>query len=302
MRCSAGALLGLVFLGLISSLADACTLNGPRYKLTSDTVAWSLELSGGENCTRGVRLNNVVLDKLTLISAPKTGHLTFVGSGFSYEAASDFQGRDHFSLSLAGTINKVPGRSIIEVMVHVSSISEPRRPPPMTAPSSDTDAAPPPLTGSSSNRGGGAVVIDPPLGRVYANATNTGVSAGVPLKPSGGLILATPGQVVSGLDISGGVDIHASNVTLENCIIRTGDASANWVVSVLGGLTGVVIKNCEIVGPGLSATTQNAGIYVIGDLRDTQVTIRFLQHPRSWSWCRRVWRPRRCREFLHPRP
>ena len=66
-------------------------------------------------------------------------------------------------------------------------------------------------------------------------------------------------------------------------IIRTGDASANWVVLVLGGLTGVVIKNCEIVGPGLSATTQNAGIYVIGD---SQVTIEFLQHPRSWSWCR----------------
>ena len=152
----------------------------------------------------------------------------------------------------------------------------------------------------SSDGHGGTVVVDPPLGSVYPNATNTGVSAGtVPLKASGPLMLSTPGQVVNGLDISGGVDIQASNVTLENCIIHVTDANANWVVSVLGGLTGVMIKNCEIIGPGLSATTQDAGIYVIGN---SQVTINSMQHSRSWSWHRRVWRPGRCGEFLHPRP
>ena len=90
MRSSAEAFLGFVFLGLISGLADACTLNGPRYGLASDTVRWSLELTSGESCTRGVRLfDKVVVDKLTVVSAPQTGHVTVVGPGFSYKAASD---------------------------------------------------------------------------------------------------------------------------------------------------------------------------------------------------------------------
>ena len=269
MRSSAEALLGFVFLGFIPSLAEACALNGPRYGLASDTVRWSLELTSGESCTRGVRLNNVV-DRLTVVSASQTGQVAVVGPGFSYKAASDFQGRDRFSLMVAGTINKVPGSSTIEVIVYVSRVSEPRRPPHMIAPSNDTDPSPPAPTGLSSDGHGGTVVVDPRLGSVFPNATNTGVSAGTALKPSGGLVLSTPGQVINGLDISGGVDIHASNVTLENCIIRVSDPNANWVVSVLGGLTGVVIKNCEIIGPGLPATTQTSGIYVIGN---SQVTI-----------------------------
>src|SRR6185437_2443588 len=89
-------------------------------------------------------------------------------------------------------------------------------------------------------------------------------------KASDGLVITTPGQVINGLDINGGVDIHASNVRLENCIIRVSAPNSNWVVSVLGGLTGIVIKNCEMIGPGSSATTQTAGIYIIGD---SQVTI-----------------------------
>jgi hypothetical protein len=122
----------------------------------------------------------------------------------------------------------------------------------------------------SSDGHGGTLVVDPPLTGAYPNATNTGVPAGTVLKPSGSLVLSTPGEVVNGLDISGGVDIQASNVTLENCIIHVTDANAQWVVSVLGGLTGVTIQNCEIIGPGLSANNQDAGIYIIGD---SQVTI-----------------------------
>jgi len=122
----------------------------------------------------------------------------------------------------------------------------------------------------SSDGHGGTLVVDPPLNGARPDATNTGVPAGTPLKASGGLVITTPGQVINGLDITGGVDIHASNVTLENCIIRVSDANANWVVSVLGGLTGITIKNCEIIGPGSVATTQTAGIYIIGD---SQVTI-----------------------------
>ena len=104
----------------------------------------------------------------------------------------------------------------------------------------------------------------------YPDATNTGVPAGTSLQSSGGLTLSTPGQVVSGLDINGNVDIRASNVTLENCVINMTDPTLFWGVSVLGGLTGVTIKNCTIIGPGSSATTQFYGVDVLGN---SQVTV-----------------------------
>jgi hypothetical protein len=108
----------------------------------------------------------------------------------------------------------------------------------------------------------------------FPSASNTGAPAGMTLKTvSGGLELSTPGQVVSGVKITGGVDISASNVTLENCIIEQSDNTASWVVSVSGNVTGVVIKNCELIGPGASANSQVAGIYVIDN---SQVTFNAL--------------------------
>ena len=94
----------------------------------------------------------------------------------------------------------------------------------------------------SSDGHGGTIVVDPPL---YPNATNTGVPAGVTLKPSGSLTLSTPGQVVSGLDITGSVFIDASNVTLENCLIN-GVPSDYFSVKVAAGLTRVVIQNMKL--------------------------------------------------------
>ena len=116
----------------------------------------------------------------------------------------------------------------------------------------------------SSDGQGGTAVVDPALSSSgYPNATNTGVQAGVTLTPSGGLTITAPG-VYSGLDISNGVTIDASNVTLENCII-TMPSSGNWVVGVSGGLTGVTIQNCEIYGTGLSGQVGDYGIYVEGN-------------------------------------
>jgi hypothetical protein len=68
----------------------------------------------------------VVVDKLMVVSAPQTGHVALHGTGFSYKAATDFQGRDFFSLMVAGTTNKVPGSSTIEVQVSVSNAGDPR--------------------------------------------------------------------------------------------------------------------------------------------------------------------------------
>jgi hypothetical protein len=144
--------LSFIFLGILSTLADACVLNGSPYQLASDTVRWSLKLSGGETCIRGVRFNNVAVDKLRVVSGPQTGHVTLLGSGFSYEAATDFQGSDSFSLMVSGATNKIPGSSTIEVEVSVTRASELRTaiPPSIAHPSprsptgSATSSPPPP--------------------------------------------------------------------------------------------------------------------------------------------------------------
>jgi hypothetical protein len=77
----------------------------------------------------------------------------------------------------------------------------------------------------------------------FPDATTTGVPAGVTLTPSGSLVISTPGAVIEGLDIKGSVVIDAPNVTLKNCKVTDGGAN---VVLVKPGITGAVIKNCEI--------------------------------------------------------
>src|SRR6516164_4465700 len=124
MRFSANVLLSVFLLAIPSTVADACVLNGPRYQLASDTVHWSLELSAGETCLRGVRFNTMVVDKLMVVFLPQTGHVTLHGTGFSYRAERDFQGRDFFSLMVSGATNKVPGSSTIEVEVAVSNAGD----------------------------------------------------------------------------------------------------------------------------------------------------------------------------------
>ena len=56
----------------------------------------------------------------------------------------------------------------------------------------------------------------------YPDPTNTGVPAGVPLVASGSLTINQPGTVVSGLQVTGSIDVLASNVTIENTrVIQT---------------------------------------------------------------------------------
>lgn len=85
----------------------------------------------------------------------------------------------------------------------------------------------------------------------FPDATNTGPPSGLTLKPSGPLVIDTPGSVIQGLDISGNVVIKASNVTLLNSRIRSTDY---YVVRIEKGLKGVVVQNCEIDNQGAGGT------------------------------------------------
>ncbi len=81
----------------------------------------------------------------------------------------------------------------------------------------------------------------------FPDATNTGIPAGVTLKASGPLVINSPGAVIQGLDISGGVIINAPNVTLLNCKVTSGGYQ---VVLINKGITGAVVQNCEIDNQG----------------------------------------------------
>ena len=263
-RIASVALLVFSSLGIQEAHADECLISGPRYQLQSDTVEWLMRIRSGHSCIRGVRFSNVANATIKIISPPRFGQLQLLGPAFSYMAKSNFQGEDFFAVGVSGAIDRLSGTSTIRIVVSIVDASRApilavpatRYRPPAPAPAPGLKA---PLTAT--------VGVGPPLGSKYPNATNTGVPAGVALTPSGALTLSTPGQVASGLIISGSVSINTSNVTLENCIIEGG---GDFVVSVAGGLTGVVIQNCEIVGAGLSGPAGTYGIYVEGD---SQVTI-----------------------------
>src|SRR5262249_18521909 len=76
----------------------------------------------------------------------------------------------------------------------------------------------------------------------------------------------TAGTTLNALNISGILNINAPNVTVQNCIINVTDPTAYWCVVVLGNAnTGVVFKNCKIIGPGPSATLQVTGITIRSD-------------------------------------
>jgi hypothetical protein len=80
----------------------------------------------------------------------------------------------------------------------------------------------------------------------WPNASNTGVPAGTTLTKSGALNITTPGTVVNGADISGGVQIRAANVTIKN-------SKVTGRIEVFKGSTNALIQRVEIVGPGTSS-------------------------------------------------
>ena len=94
--------------------AQTCVTQAPRYALTSDTVDWSIQVASGQSCVRGLRLGNVVVEKVSLTTPPKSGNVRLEGPGFRYTANSGFHGEDSFMVE-----GKVRGTSTIRVVVSV---------------------------------------------------------------------------------------------------------------------------------------------------------------------------------------
>jgi hypothetical protein len=77
----------------------------------------------------------------------------------------------------------------------------------------------------------------------FPDATNTGVPAGVTLKPSGGMTVSTAGAVIDGYNITGTLTINASNVVVKRSKISS---SSYNVIKVSDSATGVRIEDVEI--------------------------------------------------------
>lgn len=100
-----------------------------------------------------------------------------------------------------------------------------------------------------------------PAARTWPDAKTTGVPAGTALTASGSLSLDTDGQVVSGLDITGCVEVKARNVTIRQSKITCG--SGTYAVRVTDDATGLVLEDVEIDGSGKTSTAVCCGNYTI---------------------------------------
>ncbi len=85
----------------------------------------------------------------------------------------------------------------------------------------------------------------------YPDPGNTGVPSGVPLAASGSVQVTQPGAVVSGLQVTGTIQVLAGDVTIENTRVIQNqscgpiDTCGNSAIEIRPGLSGVVIKNVE---------------------------------------------------------
>jgi hypothetical protein len=103
----------------------------------------------------------------------------------------------------------------------------------------------------------------------YPDATNSGVPAGVALTASGSLSIKTDGTVVSGLDVSGTIDIYAKNVTIESTRVTT-DSPGSFAVAIRPGATGTTIRDTTIRGMDNGTHSVEYGVF---NIAGTAVTV-----------------------------
>ena len=102
----------------------------------------------------------------------------------------------------------------------------------------------------------------------YPSASSTGVEPGVELVPSDSIVVATPGTIIEGLDITGTVRITASDVTLRQSRVTGSDY---WLILIEPDLTGVVIEDVEVDGNGPRGAEGSVGIAGPATVRRTNI-------------------------------
>ena len=105
----------------------------------------------------------------------------------------------------------------------------------------------------------------------FPNAANTGIPDGVTLTASGDVNVTTAGAVINALDVKGTIWVMAPNVTIQNCKITSTDWTSIWIKP---GITGTIVKDCEISNVGSSPDGANgivgAGTFLRNDIHDVE--------------------------------
>jgi hypothetical protein len=105
----------------------------------------------------------------------------------------------------------------------------------------------------------------------YPDPTNTGVPAGTTLTPSGSISVNKAGTTISGVDVTGTIQILANNVTIQNSRVTQtstcGPTSScgNYAIAIAPDLTGIKIAHVE--------TRTTAGATCEQDIRNTGASV-----------------------------
>lgn len=94
-----------------------CILHPQPFKLRSDTIRWSIKIKSGAQCIQGLRWSTFMIDKISIVEAPKSGHLVLDGPSFRYMSDAVGQGSDYFRIAVSGSSLRVDGTSTVEVDV-----------------------------------------------------------------------------------------------------------------------------------------------------------------------------------------
>ena len=170
------------------------------------------------------------------------------------------QRTERYWLALAAAAIGVTAASVLVVKVVSGGDHEPRAAPSTTSHSAAPSSTPPPT-------------LDParldcsarPSGCGYPDASNTGISPGVALHPSGCITPQTPGQVIENVSINGcTIDVSVANVTIRNVKIVI-DSPEEWAIIVRSpgsatidhvDISGVDAANHSVEYAVLSQTTK----------------------------------------------
>lgn len=110
-----------------------------------------------------------------------------------------------------------------------------------------TGTTKPPTSTSETN------CVASPIRCGFPDPSDTGVPAGTALTPSGSISVNTPNATISGLAVSGTIDIYASGVTITDTSVTTQDTADPGIV-IHGPATGITIENTTIAGAPGTAT------------------------------------------------
>lgn len=88
----------------------------------------------------------------------------------------------------------------------------------------------------------------------YPDASNTGVPAGTTLTPSASIVAHT-GDVISGKDVTGSIEVVGNNVTIKNTRVTNQGDTSN-AIRVDSGVTGTLIEDSTLRGQASSNAIQ----------------------------------------------